>query len=152
MKLAYLIKGTIIVTLLGLLVNCKINESVTAPVPGVISGSYYVSISDNSLEHYYFERGGVSYGNIIFYYNKYPSWADVKFRAPYGIKKGIGNVAPSNNYIKDWVDIELYQSYFFRPDSCHYGYIEIKSLKTNSSCFIGFLWLIQTKPYNPTFY
>ncbi len=150
MSLKNLPGNFLIVTLLGLSISCGITNP--QPAPGTILGSGNVEIQNHETEDYFFEEDGESYGYVTFIYDKYSTWFDIEISAPYGIQEGSGQIAPAAGYTTDFIDVKLSGSYFFRPDSIHYGHLEISLRIINSSAFVRFDWIIQTEPHNREFY
>jgi hypothetical protein len=142
--------NVLLAVLLGLSIGCGINNP--EPAPGTILGSGLIEVPSYESRDYSFSTGGESYGYIEFSYEKYSTWEKVEISAPYGIQFGTGNTAPATGYGLFPLDVKLSSSYFFMPDSTHYGYLEIISRSTNSSATIGFDWIIQTEPGNREFY
>ena len=141
--------NAIIVALLGLSIQCGVNNPV--PAPGTITGTGSVVVQNHDFEDYDFNSGGTSYGSITFSYEKGSTWERIELSAPDGVQEGSGNVAPATGYALD-IKIELTGSYFFRPDSLHYGHLEITNIYKNSSASIGFNWIIQTEADNRELY
>lgn len=152
MSLMNLRGNVLIATLLVLSISCGVTNP--QPAPGTILGSGNVTVPNHGTEDYFFEEGGESYGYVTFSYDKYPSWFDIEISAPFGIQEGSGDMAPATGYTTDFINVVLSQSYFFRPDSLHYGYLEIILLNNKSldSAFVAFDWIIQTEPNNREFY
>lgn len=142
--------NVLIAILLVLSINCDVTNP--EPAPSVIQGSGYVNVSNHNFADYYFEVGHESYGYITFSYDKQQTWFDIEITAPYGIREGSGLTAPATGYTTGGIDVIPAQSYFFKPDSLHYGYLEITQRNINSTASVGFDWLIQTEPHNREFY
>jgi len=135
---------------LGVSIQCGINNP--APAPGTIVGSGTVEVTNLSVKNYYFKKGGESYGYITFYYQKGNNWEKLTVSSPYGIKQGSGNTAPATGYTLSEEDVILGNSYFFKPDSLHYGRIDINYRLVNSTATVGFKWTIQTENDNRELY
>lgn len=135
---------------MALFIQCGITNP--QPATGTISGVYTVTLQDNEIKHYEFEENNISYGYIEFYYEDHTSWEELTISAPYGIQEGTGNVAPSGNYTLTGVDIILGSSYFIRPDSLHYGKVEIEGMINKAPVTIRFNWILQTEPENRELY